>query len=98
MDKGFHIHINVLPLKCARLMFALSLSTLLLSHSEETFDSPQSFYRNNTKLTGNAGSQLVTGVNRMRKHFLFKTSHTRASLETLGQAKGAAMTGRQIEI
>jgi len=98
MDKGFHIHINASPLKCVRLMFALFLSTLLLLHSEETFDSPHSFYRNKTKLIGNAVSQLVTGVNRMRKHFLFKTSHTKASLETLGQAEGAAMTRLQIEI
>jgi hypothetical protein len=79
-------------------MRALFWITLLLLHSEETFDSPQRFYGNGTKLIENAGFQLVTEVNRMRKHFLFKTSHTRASLEPLGQAKAAAMTRRQIEI
>ena len=96
--KELHIHVPVPPLKSVLQICALFLSTLLLSHSAETFDSPQSFYGNGTKLIANTGFQLVTGLKRMCKQFLFKTSPTRSSLEPLGQANAAAMTRRQIEI
>ena len=98
--KGLHIHvhIHISPPKISLQMCSLLLNTVLLSHFEETSVTSQRFYGNSTGLIANAGFQLITGAKRICKHFLFQISHTRNSLELLGQVNSAAMTLGQIEI